>query len=65
MFYSYLDLTHRMQNIPPAPFQIIVDSFIPGIVMLVVLAFIVLMVDFWRFMTQAPNLRKFLSKDGG
>jgi Gpi18-like mannosyltransferase len=65
MFYSYLDLTHRIQNIPPAPFQVIVDRFIPGIVMLVLLVFTVLMVDFWRFMTQRPNLQKLLLKNGG
>jgi hypothetical protein len=65
MFYSYLDLTHRIQNIAPAPFQVIVDRFIPGIVMLVLLVFTVLMMDFWRFMTQRPNLQKLLLKNGG
>lgn len=65
MFYSYLDLTHRIENIPPATFQVIVQRFIPGIVMLVLLVFIVLMVDFWRFMTQRSHLQKLLLKNGG
>lgn len=65
MFYSYLDLTHRIEKIPPSAFQVIVDRFIPGIVTLVLLVFIVLVVNFWRFMTQGSHLRKLLLKNGG
>jgi Gpi18-like mannosyltransferase len=65
MFYSYLDLTHRIEEIPPAPFQVIVDRLIPGIVILVLLVFVVLMVDFWRSMTQVSHLQKLLVKNGG
>jgi Gpi18-like mannosyltransferase len=65
MFYSYFDLTHRIENIPPATFQVIVERFIPGIVMLVLFVFIALMVDFWRFMTQGSHLPKLLPKNGG
>jgi Gpi18-like mannosyltransferase len=65
MFYSYLDLTHRIEKIPPAPFQVIVDRLIPGIVILVLFVFVVLMVDFWRSMTQVSHLQKLLVKNGG
>jgi Gpi18-like mannosyltransferase len=65
MLYSYLDLTHRIENIPPATFQVIVGRLVPGIVMLVLVVFAVLMVDFWRFMTQGSHLQKVLLKNGG
>ncbi len=65
MLYSYFDLTHRIEKIPPALFQNVVDMFIPGIVMLVLLAFIVLVVNFWRFTTRACYLQKLLSRNGG
>ena len=64
MFYSYFDLTQRIENIPPAGFEGIVDRLISEMVILVLLVFIVLMVDFWKCMTQRSHLKKFFLKNG-
>jgi hypothetical protein len=39
VLYSYLDLTHRIEHIPPASFRLIVGRFIPGIVILLLTCF--------------------------
>ncbi|HEX9666494.1 MAG TPA: hypothetical protein VGA95_08065 [Thermodesulfobacteriota bacterium] len=65
MFDSNLGRSHGVEDIPAVSIQVIVKGLIPGIVMLVLLVFTVLMVDFWRCMTQRSNLQKLLLKNGG
>lgn len=65
MFYSYLDLTHKIEKIAPAGFQVAVDRLIPGIVILLLLVFVFIMVDFWKRMTQRFQLKRLLLKNGG